>query len=64
MMKSIENRGITATDTLKNEVAGKTKSLFGQAKTSQTAGALCAIKTEILLKNENAAIHGGAKKGY
>jgi hypothetical protein len=23
MMKSIENKGITATDTLKNEVAGK-----------------------------------------
>ncbi|MDR1666633.1 MAG: hypothetical protein LBS03_02920 [Bacteroidales bacterium] len=34
MMKSIENRGITATDTLKNEVAGKTKSLKERIKTN------------------------------
>jgi hypothetical protein len=32
MMKNIENNGITATLALKNEVAGKTKPLFGQAK--------------------------------
>jgi hypothetical protein len=37
MMKSIENKGITATIALKNKVAGKTKPLFGLAKTSQTA---------------------------
>jgi hypothetical protein len=30
MIKSIENKGITATIALKNEVAGKTKPLFGQ----------------------------------
>jgi hypothetical protein len=29
MIKSIENKGITATIALKNEVAGKTKPLFG-----------------------------------
>jgi FkbM family methyltransferase len=38
MKKNIANNGITATIALKNEVAGKTKSLFGLAKTSQTAG--------------------------
>jgi hypothetical protein len=32
MMKSIENKGITVTIALKNEVAGKTKPLFGLAK--------------------------------
>jgi hypothetical protein len=32
MMKSIENKGITATGTRKNEVAGKTKPLFGLPK--------------------------------
>jgi hypothetical protein len=32
MMKNIENKGITATLALKNEVAGKTNPLFGQAK--------------------------------
>jgi hypothetical protein len=29
MMGSVENKGITATVALKNEVAGKTKPLFG-----------------------------------
>jgi hypothetical protein len=43
MMKSIENKGITAILALKNELAGKTKPLFGLAKTSPTAGTLCAI---------------------
>jgi hypothetical protein len=43
MMKSIGNKGITATIALKNEVAGETKPLFGLAKTSHTAGTLCAI---------------------
>jgi hypothetical protein len=32
MIKSIENKGITTTLALKNEVAGKTKPLFGLAK--------------------------------
>jgi hypothetical protein len=32
MIKSIENKGITATVALKNEVADKTKPLFGLAK--------------------------------
>jgi hypothetical protein len=32
MMKRIENKGITETIALKNEVAGKTKPLFGLAK--------------------------------
>jgi hypothetical protein len=32
MMKSIENKWITATIALKNEVAGKTKPLFGLQK--------------------------------
>jgi hypothetical protein len=32
MMKSIENKWITATITLKNEVTGKTKPLFGLEK--------------------------------
>jgi hypothetical protein len=40
MIKSIENKGITATVALKNEVAGKTKPLFGLAKTSHTAETL------------------------
>jgi hypothetical protein len=31
-MKSIENKGITATIALKNEVAGETKLLFGLQK--------------------------------
>jgi hypothetical protein len=43
MMKSIENKGITATGTLKNKVAGKPKSLFGLAKMSHTAEMLCDI---------------------
>jgi hypothetical protein len=43
MIKSIESKGITATIALKNEVAGKTKPLFGLAKTLHTAGTLCAI---------------------
>jgi hypothetical protein len=47
MMESIENKGIRATIALKNEVAGKTKPLFGLAKTSHTAGTLCAICPKI-----------------
>jgi hypothetical protein len=35
MMESIENKGITATIALKNEVAGKTKPLFRLAKRRQ-----------------------------
>jgi hypothetical protein len=35
MMESIENKGITATKALKNEVAGKTKPLFGLQKRRQ-----------------------------
>ncbi|MDR1591662.1 MAG: hypothetical protein LBS16_02090 [Prevotellaceae bacterium] len=43
MMESIENKGITVTIALKNEVAGKTKPLFGLAKTSHTAETLAVM---------------------
>jgi hypothetical protein len=51
MMKSIENKGETATIALKNEVAGKTKPLFRQAKTLHTAGTLGEIAPKIGLNN-------------
>jgi hypothetical protein len=35
MMESVENKGITATIALKNEVAGKTTPLFGLQKRRQ-----------------------------
>jgi hypothetical protein len=42
-MESVENKGIRATDTLKNEVASKTKPLFGLAKYRKPVGTFCAI---------------------
>jgi hypothetical protein len=60
MMKNIENKGIRATDTLKNEVAGKTKPLFGLAK-GHIPLTLCAIFLKFFGNNGNGGVHAAAK---
>jgi hypothetical protein len=54
MMKSIENKGITVTVALKNEVAGKTKPLYGLANVTNSRNVMRNVGKNLLeniLKN-------------